>query len=82
MVDFQDEIRTAAESLKAEQELLSSEEAIASVICHWLESSIATQLEDINWHYANSPLFRKLFKAPELAAERQLLATETQETVA
>jgi hypothetical protein len=81
MFDFQDEIRRAAEVLKAERDLLSSEEAIELVIQDWVRCSIAygaseaieLQLEDIAWHYVNSSALEKLFKAPELAAERLML---------
>lgn len=47
MFDFQDEIRRAAEVLKAERDLLSSEEAIELVIQDWVRCSIELQLEDI-----------------------------------
>jgi hypothetical protein len=89
MFDFQDEIRRAAEVLKAERDLLSSEEAICLrqhfvnelVIQDWVRCSIAygaseaieLQLEDIAWHYVNSSALEKLLKAPELAAERLML---------
>jgi hypothetical protein len=73
--DFQDEIRRAAEVLKSEQDLLSSEEAIELVIQDWVRCSIELQLEDIAWHYVNSSALEKLLKAPELAAERLMLGT-------
>jgi hypothetical protein len=73
MFDFQDEIRRAAEVLKAERDLLSSEEAIELVIQDWVRCSIELQLEDIAWHYVNSSALEKLLKAPELAAERLML---------
>jgi hypothetical protein len=73
MFDFQDEIRRAAEVLKSERDLLSSEEAIELVIQDWVRCSIELQLEDIAWHYVNSSALEKLLKAPELAAERLML---------
>jgi hypothetical protein len=91
MFDFQDEIKRAAEVLKSERDLLSSEEAILLrrryanelVIQDWVRCSIAygaseaieLQLEDIVWHYVNSSALEKLLKAPELAAERLILGS-------
>jgi hypothetical protein len=75
MFDFQDEIKRAAEVLKSERDLLSSEEAIELVIQDWVRCSIELQLEDIVWHYVNSSALEKLLKAPELAAERLILGS-------
>ena len=66
--DFKDEIFEAAELLKQEQELIAEPEQIAKVISNWLED----QLEDIIWHYCNSPSFQKSIFKIELEQEKAL----------
>ena len=60
------EILEAAKLLKEEQDLIGEEEAIASVIFHWL----CEQLEEIEWNYQNSSLLKKQIFNLELNTEK------------
>ncbi len=68
LFDFKDEIFEAAQLLKQEKELIAEPEQIAKVISNWLEE----RLEDITWHYCNSPTFQKSISKIELEQERAL----------
>lgn len=64
-----EEIITAAEYLKEEEELLSSPEEIAKILSNWLSE----QLEEIDLIYRRESILQKrIFKA-EVDAERELI---------
>ena len=61
-----DEINEAAKTLIEEQELISDELAIASIISDWL----SLQLEEITWHYNNSNTLQKKVFSAEVETEK------------
>jgi hypothetical protein len=66
--DLSDEILEAAQLLKDDQDLLGETEAIAKVICQWIED----QLNDITWEYPRSSTLQKGIFEVELNHEKAL----------
>ena len=64
-----EEIITAAEYLKEEEELLSSPEEIAKIISNWLSE----QLEEIDLIYRRESILQKRIFEAEVDAERELI---------
>lgn len=64
-----EEIITAAEYLKEEEELLSSPEEIAKILSNWLSE----QLEEIDLIYRRESILQKRIFEAEVDAERELI---------
>lgn len=64
-----EEIITAAEYLKEEEELLSSPEEIAKILSNWLSE----QLEEIDLIYRRESILQKRIFQAEVDAERELI---------
>ena len=64
-----EEIMSAAEYLKEEEELLSSPEEIAKILSNWLSE----QLEEIDLIYRRESILQKRIFEAEVDAERELI---------
>ena len=64
--NFTNEILEAAKLLKEEQDLISSSEAIAKILCDWLDQ----ELEQIEWNYQHSSFLQEKVFNLEMNTEK------------